>query len=192
MNSSIVQGLADDNQTNDGSGSPTKTRRQLFVGHASNTANSGPTTTTEAIQLFRKSEQKYCTAHIHHANVYLRSNQQRKIPRNLLSSWFNLRTFFYNIFTAIFSALKLKCAKDGRSCAETSTPQASRFQTMSDNSFFLLEDSNIDFEESPDIKDVKSFYTTPDLQIVNSTPLNHYNHGNSRRNRGELSRTSLL
>lgn len=121
---------------------------------------------------------------------------QKKIHRSIVNSLFNLRTIFYNIFNAIFSVLKLKCAKGGRiiGTADTSTPQSTRFQPLlqTDDSFFRLDDSEIDFEESPNIKNnEKCFYKTPDVLIVNSTPLNHYNQG-LRRNRSELSRTSLM
>lgn len=118
---------------------------------------------------------------------------QKKIHRNIVNSFFSLRTLLYNIFNAIFSVLKLKCAKEGH-IADTSTPQTTKFQPISqtDDSFFRLDDSEIDFDESPNVKNnQKCFYATPDVQIVNSTPLNHYTQG-IRRNRSEFSRTSLM
>lgn len=93
------------------------------------------------------------------------------------------------------SALKLTRKRHHRkdSIAQTSTPQMVAAES-SDDSFLQLEDSNIDYDESPSNRSrSKSFLKPTELHIVNSTPLNHYNsQGNFRRNRSELSRTSLV
>lgn len=92
-------------------------------------------------------------------------------------------------------ALKLTRKQNHRKdpIAQTSTPQTVAAES-SDDSFLQLEDSNIDFDESPSNRSQnKSFVKPLEMQIVNSTPLNHYNsQGNFRRNRSELSRTSLV
>lgn len=76
------------------------------------------------------------------------------------------------------------------SIAKTSTPCQVKINPASDDSFLKLEDSDIGFDESPRNKSVK---LPIESQIVNSTPLNHYNsHGNARHNRSALSRTSLV
>lgn len=96
------------------------------------------------------------------------------------------------------SVLKLNYVKPNRSkdlMAQTSTPiPTTVLQEPSDDSFLQLEDSDIDFEESPSNRSQSKIFLKPvETQIVNSTPLNHYNsQGNYRRNRSELSRTSLV
>lgn len=101
----------------------------------------------------------------------------------------------YHIFTAVISALRLTTSsapgrRRNNSIAKTSTPCQINVNPPSDDSFLKLEDSDIGFDESPRIKTGKSPIET---QIVNSTPLNHYNsQGSIRHNRSALSRTSLV
>lgn len=116
---------------------------------------------------------------------------QTKVQQSISNLLLILHQTFYNFLSKFFSIFKLK-RKEGITFAETSTPQSTKFQPATDDSFFLLEDSEIDFEESPNVKKLKQGYaSTPDIHIVNSTPLNHYNSG-ARRPRGEISRTSLV
>lgn len=120
---------------------------------------------------------------------------QTKATRNVWSSMYTFRIYICNLLTSIMCALKLSRKRDLRkdSIAQTSTPQTMAAES-SDDSFLQLEDSNIDFDESPSNRSHnKSFLKPLEMQIVNSTPLNHYNsQGNYRRNRSELSRTSLV
>lgn len=107
---------------------------------------------------------------------------------------YTFRLYIYNLLTSIMSALKLTQNRHRTdSIAQTSTPRTLAAES-SDDSFLQLEDSNIDFDDSPSNRSQnKSFLKPMDMQIVNSTPLNHYNsQGNYRRNRSELSRTSLV
>lgn len=107
--------------------------------------------------------------------------------------WCNIKTFLNNIFASIISALRLRChlpQNKRNTIAKTSTPCQVKISPPSDDSFLKLEDSDIGFDDSPRNKSVKS---PIESQIVNSTPLNHYNsHGNVRHNRSALSRTSLV
>lgn len=103
-----------------------------------------------------------------------------------------LQMFVINLFTKISSALKLSKRRHRKDVTAHSTPRP--LGESSDDSFLQLEDSKIDFDDSPSNRSAnKSFLKASDLHIVNSTPLNHYNsHGSFRRNRCELSRTSLV
>lgn len=110
-----------------------------------------------------------------------------------------LRIYIVNTFLTLFSIFKLKHLKkpiQPYNMALTSTPTAPTVavQQASDDSFLRLDDSEIDFEDSPSNRSLnRSHGKPPELLIVNSTPLNHYNsHGCFRRSRMELSRTSLL
>lgn len=119
---------------------------------------------------------------------------QKKATKNIWSSMYSFRLYMYSWFTSIIAAFKLTRRRDHRkdSIAKTSTPQTVAAES-SDDSFLQLEDSNIDFDDSPSNRShSKSFVKPVEMQIVNSTPLNHYNsQGSYRRNRSELSRTSL-
>lgn len=80
--------------------------------------------------------------------------------------------------------------------ALTSTPTAPTvaIHPTSDDSFLRLDDSEIDFDDSPSNRsNNRSLGKLPDSLIVNSTPLNHYStQGAFRRSRMEISRTSLV
>lgn len=101
---------------------------------------------------------------------------------------------------SLFSIFKLKHLKNSnhpQNIALTSTPTAPALivHQASEDSLLRLDDSEIDFEDSPSNRSIdRSLGKPPESQIVNSTPLNHYNsHGSSfRRSRMEISRTSLV
>lgn len=110
-----------------------------------------------------------------------------------------LRMYILNFFVSLFSFFKLKHLKrpiQPQNIALTSTPTAPTIaiQQTSDDSFLRLDDSEIDFEESPSNRSMnRSHGKIPESLIVNSTPLNHYNsQGSFRRSRMEISRTSLV
>lgn len=110
-----------------------------------------------------------------------------------------LRMYILNFFVSLFSFFKLRHLKrpiQPQSIALTSTPTAPTIaiQQTADDSFLRLDDSEIDFEESPSNRSMnRSHGKIPESLIVNSTPLNHYNsQGSFRRSRMEISRTSLV
>lgn len=109
------------------------------------------------------------------------------------SLFYVIRTFLLSLITVISSALKIKRFKNGRRDDLTAHSTPRQMGESSDDSFLQLEDSNIDFDESPSNRSQnKSFLKVNENLIANSTPLNHYNSmGSFRRSRIELSRTSL-
>lgn len=117
----------------------------------------------------------------------------KKWSKNVWSTFYVIRAFILNVISMISSALKIKRLKSGyrKDLTAHSTPR--QMEDSSDDSFLQLEDSKIDFEDSPSNRSHNSTFTkTSDAQIANSTPLNHYNtQGTFRRSRLELSRTSL-
>lgn len=124
---------------------------------------------------------------------------QKKYSRNLMGRFHALKMCIINFFMSLFSFFKLKHLKrpnQPHNIALTSTPTAPTIaiQQTSDDSFLRLDDSEIDFEESPSNRSLnRTNGKPPESLIVNSTPLNHYNsHGSFRRNRMEISRTSLV
>lgn len=124
---------------------------------------------------------------------------QRKFSRNLMGRMHTLKIYIVNLFLSLFSFFKLKHLKapnQAYNIALTSTPTAPTvaIQPTSDDSFLRLDDSEIDFDDSPSNRSInRSQGKPPESLIVNSTPLNHYNsHGSFRRSRMEISRTSLV
>lgn len=110
------------------------------------------------------------------------------------------RVYIISLFVSMFAFFKLKRLKTSNqplNMALTSTPTAPNVsinRASADESFLRLDQSQIDFDDSPNNR---SMIKTPNSLIVNSTPLNHNHHhsshGNSRRSRiMEFSRTSLL
>lgn len=118
---------------------------------------------------------------------------QKTWSKNVQSTFYFIRAIILNIISIISSALKIKRLKTGhrRDLTVHSTPN--QIENSSDDSFLQLEDSNIDFEESPSNRiHRKSFSKMNELNIANSTPLNHYNNqGTFRRSRLEFSRSCL-
>lgn len=124
---------------------------------------------------------------------------QKKYARKLVERWYLLRIYICNMFLSVFSIFKLRHLKNPRyktTFALTSTPTAPTMilKPASDDSFLRLDDSEIDFEDSPSNRSQnKSFGKLTESMVVNSTPLNHYSsHAGFRRNRSEISRTSLM
>lgn len=125
---------------------------------------------------------------------------QKKGAQKILSRWHLIKTYIVNFFVSIFSVFQLKHLKKTNhphTIALTSTPTVPKVAIQpgsSDDSFLRLDDSEIDFEDSPSNRSSnRSMGKLPESLIVNSTPLNHYNsHGSFRRGRMEISRTSLV
>lgn len=124
---------------------------------------------------------------------------QKKYSRILMNRMFAMKIYLVNFMMSLFSMFKLKHLKKSSqppNIAMTSTPTAPKVvvQTNSEDSFLRLDDSEIDFEDSPSNRSSnRSHSKMPESLIVNSTPLNHYNsHGSFRRSRMEISRTSLV
>lgn len=106
-----------------------------------------------------------------------------------------IKVFLLSLIASVFSIFILKHLKKNEPSpiTLTSTPTAPTISInkTSDDSFLRLDDSEIDFEDSPSNRS-RNLGKIPESLIVNSTPLNHYNsHGSFRRSRMELSRTSL-
>lgn len=132
---------------------------------------------------------------------HLTSLLQKKCSRNVFSLWHTIKIYIVNIFVTLFSIFKLRHLKkpnQPHNIALTSTPTAPTIAvhqtSTTDDSFLRLDDSEIDFEDSPSNRSLnRSHGKPPESLIVNSTPLNHYNsHGSFRRSRMEISRTSLV
>lgn len=124
---------------------------------------------------------------------------QKKFTRSILNRCYMMRLYVVNLFVSMLSIFKLrhlKRANPPHNIALTSTPTAPTIAILqtSDDSFLRLDDSEIDFEDSPSNRSCnRSMGKLPDSLIVNSTPLNHYSsQGAFRRSRMEISRTSLV
>lgn len=109
-----------------------------------------------------------------------------------------MKVYIVNFLMSMLSMFKLRHLKkpnQPHNIALTSTPTAPTIaiNPTTDDSFLRLDDSEIDFEDSPSNRSSnRSMSKLPDSLIVNSTPLNHYSsHGAFRRSRMEISRTSL-
>lgn len=124
---------------------------------------------------------------------------KKKLARLVLNRFYIIKLYVVNMIISMLSIFKLKHLKKSnhpQNIALTSTPTALKvaIHQTSDDSFLRLDDSEIDFEDSPsNRRNNRSIGKLSDSLIVNSTPLNHYStHGSFRRNRSELSRTSLV
>lgn len=118
---------------------------------------------------------------------------QKRAARFTMDKLRLIKVYICNVVMSVVSLFQLKHLKNPTpSIALTSTPTVSSFISQpSDSSFLRLDDSNIDFEDSPNRSRSKSFGNLSPM--MNSTPLNHYNsHGSFRRARNELSRTGLV
>lgn len=129
-----------------------------------------------------------------HLNVLLYYLQKRG-SRYVMAKIRWIKNCICNMFLSVASIFKLRHLKSPNpSFALTSTPTVSSFISQpSEDSLLRLDDSKIDFDDSPNRSQNKSFSNLSPM-IMNSTPLNHYNsHGSFRRGRNaEISRTSLV
>lgn len=91
------------------------------------------------------------------------------------------------MISTISSALKIKRLKNGHRKDLTAHSTPRQMEDSSEDSFLQLEDSKIDFEDSPSNRSHNKSFSKSMNVIANSTPVNHNQGASIRRSRLEFS-----